>query len=57
MAAANSFRCSDILYVWLEDTDVAVGRSTSVGDKAACLLAQHIQLSERMFAVFSAASS
>jgi len=31
--------------------------SPSVGDMAACPLAQHIQLSERMFAVFSAASS
>ena len=38
-AAANSFCCSDIFYVWLEDMDVAVGGGTSVGDKAACPLA------------------
>lgn len=56
-AASNSFCCSDNLYVWLEDMDVAVGCGTSVGDKVACPLGQHIQLSERMFAVFSAASS
>ena len=56
-SAANSFCCSYILYIWLEDMDVAVGCGTGVGDKAACPFAQHIQLSERMFAVFSAASS
>ena len=56
-AAANSFCCSAILYVWLKDMDVAVGCGTSVGDKTASPLAQHIQLSERMFVVFSAASS
>jgi len=38
-AAAYSFCCSDILYVWLEDIYVVVGCSTSVGDKAACSLA------------------
>ena len=30
-AAANSFCCSDISYVWLDDMDVAVGCGTAVG--------------------------
>ena len=34
-AAANSLCCSDNLYVWLQDMDVAVGCGTSVGDDAA----------------------